>query len=327
MDYINIIKRAARITWRYKVLWILGILLALSSGGGSGNPLTYTFNGSNGDMAPPGFDGLAMPEPGLILGLLALACCVGLVLAVVLVIVQYVARTGLYRAVDAIEETGAAPTWRDGFRLGWNYRALRMFLLDLIVGIAAFLAALLLILLAATPLLLLIFDSEALRVIGIIATIGLEIFVLLLIVIAVIIVGVLQQFWRREIALADRSVGEAFAMGTQLVRGKAGDVAILWLLMAAIGIGVGLLFIPIVLGLGIVGLAVGGGLGYALYTLTDSAAWAMLFGLPLFLLIVAIPILIIQGIYLVFDANVWTLAYRDASAVARQSGSELSITA
>ena len=49
-----------------------------------------------------------------------------LLYAVVATIVRYVVRTALYRSVDQIEETGTAPTWRQGFRLGWSNRALRM---------------------------------------------------------------------------------------------------------------------------------------------------------------------------------------------------------
>lgn len=323
MDYVSIIKRAAAITWRHKVLWVLGILLALSSGSGSGNPFTYTFNGDGAGMLPPGFDRWTMPDPALIAGALLLVCGVGLVLTVVLVIVQYVARTGLYRATDAIAETGVAPTWRAGLRLGWSQRAVRMFLLDLVVGIVVFLAALLLLALGATPLLLLIFDNEVLRVIGIAATVGLEVLVIMLIVVAAIIVSVLQQFWRREIALANRSVGQALTVGTQLARRKVGDVTVFWLLMAAIGLGLGLVLIPVILAAGAAGLVVGGGLGYALYSLTDSVAGAVLVGLPLFLLIVVVPLLVLQGIYLVFEASAWTLVYRDVAAGAQQATAAL----
>jgi len=313
MNYTDIIKRAARLTWRYKVLWILGILLALSGGSG-GNSITYTFNGNNGGMGgmvPPMFPNWNFPDPGVIAGFVLLCCCLLAALVVVLTIVQYVARTGLYRAVDQIEATGAAPTWRAGLRLGWNNRALRMFLLDLIVGIAVFLAAMLLLLVGAAPLLLLIFDNQALRIFGIAATIGLELVVLLMIMAAAVIISVLQQFWRRQIALADRSVGEALSLGTEMVRRKAGDVAILWLLMAVIGILFGIVLIPLIIGLSLLGGGIGAALGYGTYALTNSVGWALLAGLPIFILILGVPLLIAQGVYLVFESSAWTLAYRD----------------
>jgi hypothetical protein len=322
MNYTDIIKRAARLTWRYKVLWILGILLALSGGGGGGNSLTYTLNGNNGDMsgmAPFMFPDWRFPDPGVIAGFVLLCCCLLAALVVVLTIVQYVARTGLYRTVDQIEETSAAPTWREGLRLGWNNRAVRMFLLDLIVGIAVFLAAMLLLLVGAAPLLLLIFDNQALRIFGIAATIGLELLVILMITAAAVIISVLQQFWRRQIALADRSVGEALSLGTEMVRRKAGDVAILWLLMAVIGILFGIVLIPLVIGLSLLGGGIGFGLGYAVYALTNSAGWAVLAGLPVFLLILGIPLILVQGVYLVFESSAWTLVYRDLRPTHEQS--------
>lgn len=313
MNYTDIIKRAARIAWRYKVLWILGILLALS--GGSGGNFTYTLNGNNGSMIPSAFPDWRFPDPGVIAGFVLLCCCLLALLIVVMTIVQYVARTGLYRAVEQIEESGAAPTWREGLRLGWNNRAVRMFLLDLLVGIAAFVVIMGLLLLAASPLLLLIFDSEALRILGVVATVGLGLLVMLLLFAAAIVISVLQQFWRRQIALDDRTIGEALSLGTQMARRKAGDVAIFWLLMAVIGVLFAVVLIPVVIGLMLLGGGLGFGLGYAVYALTNSAGWAVLAGLPIFIIILSIPLLLIQGVYLVFESSAWTLAYRDVRPV------------
>lgn len=318
MNYMEIIKRAARITWRYKVLWILGILLALSGGGGGGGGGSgsgMNFGGNGGGMAPPVFPNWSMPDPGVIAGFVLLCCCLLLILIVILTIVQYVARTGLYRAVDQIEETSAAPTWREGLRLGWNNRAVRMFLLDLIVGIAIFLAAMLVLVVAAAPLLLLVFDNQVLRIFGIVATLSLELLMILMIVVAAIIISVLQQFWRRQIALNDRTIGEALSLGTEMARRKAGDVAVFWLLMAVIGIAFAIVLIPVVIGLSLVGGGLGFGLGYAVYALTNSIGWAVLAGLPIFLVILGIPLLLVQGVYLVFESSAWTLVYRDLRPV------------
>lgn len=313
MNYTDTIKRAARITWRYKVLWILGILLALSGGGG-GNSFTYTLNGNNSDMsgmAPAMFPDWRFPDPGVIAGFVLLGCCLLAALVVLLTIVQYVARTGLYRAVDQIEDTSAAPTWREGLRMGWNNRAFRMFLLDLLVGIAVFLVMMALLLLAFSPLLLLLFENEALSIFGGVATAGLLLLAILLIIALAVVVSVLQQFWRRQIALDDRTIGEALSLGTQMARRKAGDVAIFWLLMAVIGIIFAVVLIPLIIGLSLLGGAIGFGVGYGVYALTNSAGWAVLAGLPIFLLILSIPLILVQGVYLVFESSAWTLVYRD----------------
>ncbi len=313
MNYTDFIKRAARLTWRYKVLWILGILLALSGGGGgSGSGMNFSSGGNGGSgMMPPEFFAWNPPDPGLIAGFVLLCCSLLLVLIVVLTIVQYVARTGLYRAVDQIEETSAAPTWRNGLRLGWNNRAFRMFLLDLIVGIAIFLVVMALVLLALSPLLLLLFENDVLSIFGGVATAGLMLLAILLIIVLAVVISVLQQFWRRQIALDDRTIGEALSLGTQMARRKAGDVAIFWLLMAVVGILFAVVLIPVVIGLSLLGGAIGFGLGYAVYSLTNSPGWAVLAGLPIFLVILSIPLLLVQGVYLVFESSAWTLVYRD----------------
>ena len=51
---------------------------------------------------PPAFSGFEMPGPEFwagVAGVIALCCCLVLILAVVATIVQYVARTALYRSV------------------------------------------------------------------------------------------------------------------------------------------------------------------------------------------------------------------------------------
>ena len=326
MNYTDLIKRAAWLTWRYKVLWILGILLALSGGAGGGGSFNYTFPGNNGGMGPsmpPAWE--MMPDLGVIAGFVLLCCCLLALLIVVLTIVQYVARTGLYRAVDQIEDTGVAPTWREGLRLGWSNRALRMFLLDLLVGLVLFIGIMALLLLAVSPLLLLLFDIDALSIFGGIATAGLLLLAILLIVVVSVVVAVLQQFWRRQIALEDRSVGEALALGTGMARRRAGDVAIFWILMAIIGLVFGLMVFVLAFGLALAGLAVGGGLGYAVYALFDSIGWAILAGLPFFLLIVGLPLLLVQGVYLVFESGAWTLAYRQLRPAAGQDAEILAV--
>jgi hypothetical protein len=40
----------------------------------------------------------------------------------------------------------------------------------------------------------------------------------------------------------------------------------------------------------------------------------VLVGLPIFILILSVPLLIAQGVYLVFESSAWTLAYRDLAS-------------
>lgn len=315
MNQIALVKRAFAITRRYRVLWLFGILIALTSGGGSGGSgSNYRFRGDElqrrGITLPPE---LANFDPGRYLGWIVLCCGLLLILGIAALIVSYVARTALYRMVDQIEATGAAPTWREGFRLGWSHRAFRLFLLELIVGLAFLLVAAIVLGLGFSPLLLTLIGNDLAKGIGIALTVVLGLLIVLLLIAALILLSVLGQFWAREIALRDRGVGEALTSGYALVRGRWKDVGVMWLLLAGIYIGFSIVLLPIALAL----LAIGGGLGFAVgygvYAATSAIVPAVLSGLPILLLILGIPLTFIAGLYATFSASAWTLAYREVA--------------
>lgn len=327
MNQTAIIRRAWELLRRFKVLWLFGILVALtSSGSGSGgNGMNFAFNGEDFDRTPfrdwSGFQGWDMPNwdlpnwrvPDSWPALVALCCCLLFILVIVGVIINYVSRAALIRSANQIEETGAAPTWRAGFRLGWTNRTFRLWLLELVVGIIVGVGALLLLALAASPLLLLLTETDAGRVTGIVLTVILGLVVVLFLVVVALILSVVTEFWSRAILLDDAGIGDALARGLALARSRARDVGIMWLLMLGIGIGFGVVLIPVVLLVLALAGGVGGGLGYLLYSLTESVPWAVALGLPLFVLIMLIPLTLISGLYTVFTSNVWTLTYREVT--------------
>jgi len=322
MNHSDLIKRALTLTWRYKVLWIFGILLALTSGGGgSGGNGNVIFNGGDrGGGRVPLWPGLGHFDPSVWIGIGVTCCCLLLIWIIVAVIVQYVARAALYRGVDQIESTGTAPTWQEGFRLGWSNRTFRLWLLDLIIGIPFALIAILLLVMGASPLLLLLAHNGMLTALGIAFTIGLELLIILVLIVAGVILGVLGQFWAREITLADQGIGQAIVSGYQLVRAQVKDVGIMWLLLVAIGLGFGLIMVPVAIAVIAVAAAVGAGLGFSIYAATQSIGWALLAGLPPFLLITIVPLTLIQGVYLTFQSGAWTLTYREVALEARAVG-------
>lgn len=316
MKYTDLLKRAYQITVRYKVLWLFGILLALTSGSG-GNVPQWRMGGREGrDLPIPGLDrlGLARLDWEALAPIIVACCCAFFVLMIVMVIVNYVARAALYRSVDQIETTAAAPTWRAGLRLGWSNRTFRLFLLDLVVWLPFMVVALLLLAAGAMPLLLLLIDSPVAKALGIVTTVGLEIAIVVALIVVGVILGIFSQFWSREIALADRSLGQALATGYALARRRLKDVAVLWLLLFAIGLGYGLVFVIVLVIVLVLAAAVGGGIGLAVHALTHSVGWAIAAGLPLFLLILFVPTVFIQGLWLVFESAAWTLAYREIAS-------------
>jgi len=325
MDQIAIVKRAWTILWRYKVLWIFGILVALTSGGGGGGGGTgYRFDASNFDRPMyqdwPWLRDVFQPER--IAGIVVCCCCLLFLVVIASIIVQYVSRAALIRSVDQIEETGHAPSWRAGLRLGWTNRTFRLWLLELIVGIIVGIGALVLLLLAASPLLLLLTDTDAGRITGIVLSVMLFLFFLFVLIAAAIVLSVLQEFWSREVLLADRGIGDALSSGYTLVRSRLRDVGGMWLVMLGIGIGFLLLMIPIVVAVFALSGGIGAGLGYLVHEATQSVPWAIGVGLPVFLIIMLIPLTLIGGLYTVFKSSAWTLAYREVTAPWRPKPAE-----
>jgi hypothetical protein len=325
MDHIRILKRAFSITTSYRALWVFGILVALTAGGrASGN--ASGGGGGNGGGGSGGFQGPDLsPE---VLNALIIAgvtfLVIVLALTVVAIIVRYVAETALIRMVDQHEAAGAKVGVRQGFRLGWSRAALRLFLMDFGIGLVVVLAFLLLLALAASPLLVWFTDSDAARVLGTVVAVALVIVVIFAAVVTAIALGLLAQFWHRAVVLEGRGVRDALRRGWQLLRQRLGDVIIMGLILFGLGLGWAIVLVPVVFLLLAVA-AVGGGLpallGYAitsLITQTQGAApWivAAVVGLPIFIVIMALPLMFLGGLAETFQSSTWTLTYRELLAL------------
>lgn len=123
MNYGELISRAAQIAWRYKFLWIFGILMALcgqGSGGGPNFQMNYRtsapFDTETGFPEFPGY----FPEPlgdTPIAVYIAGAIVVALLFGLIWVIVGAIGRSALIKAVariEAGETVTLAESWRDG---------------------------------------------------------------------------------------------------------------------------------------------------------------------------------------------------------------------
>ena len=211
MDPLDILRRSWKITRTQRALWIFGILLALTSGGGDN--LRWTLGGGGGDEGGSSrwrfeewdFDAVSrtITEANIIALLLAAACLV-VILIIISVIVRYVSATSLYRSVDDLETQGVVPMVRRGFSFGWSGRALRQFAIDLLISIPLLVAYLIMFLVALSPLLLLATDTTSLQVGGVFLAIGLILLGLLVMLVIGAVVSLLTQFWHREAAIAGK---------------------------------------------------------------------------------------------------------------------------
>jgi hypothetical protein len=326
MDHIRILRRAFEITRFYRALWVFGILVALTAAHGGGN------GGGGGSNAPrngqtPGFPGqfpsFQWPNiPANVLNTIIAAAvtliCVVVILGIAFTILRYLSQTALVRMVDGYENNGERVSVRQGFRLGWSRGAFRTWLADLLFGVIGFVVFILLLLLAAAPLLLWLTHNTAASVIGTVVTIGLGMLLILLLIVVASAVSLWMEMIRREIVLGGKGVMEGIRSGWRMLTRRLGDVIIMGLILFGIGLGLGLLTIPIFFLLAAVG-AVAGGLPALLaggitnifvHGVTPQIIAGMI-GVPIFLVVLFSPLLFLGGLVETFYSATWTLTYRE----------------
>jgi hypothetical protein len=321
MDYTKILKRAWHAVWNYRALWIFGVILALTAGGGANNRVQYSFR--NEDLRSLRLERI---PPELVSTLLAIGiglACLIVLLIVVAAIARYVSETALIRMVDDYEETGQKRRVRQGFRMGWSRSAFCLFLIDLLIGLPLAVAFILLFLLAAAPLLLWATESTAAGALGTAITIVLGLLVILLAIGVAVILSVLMPFFRRVCVLEGLGVTEAIRQGYAIVRRNLKDVVVMWLITVGLRIGWVIVMIPVVLLLLVVSGAVGGLLALLAGGLTGLAfegpmPWivAAVVGIPVFILVMVAPLSFLGGLFEVFISSTWTLTYRELRAKA-----------
>lgn len=323
MDYTKILKRAWHTVWNYRALWIFGVILALTTGGGTNNWVQYSLGSE--DFSQRGLRIERIP-PGVVSTLLAIGiglACLIVILIIVGAIARYVSETALIRMVDDYEETGQKRRVRQGFRMGWSRSAFRLFLIQLVVGLPTALAFILLFALALAPLLLWTTKAEAAGVIGTVITIGLFILIVLLAIVVGVVLAILMKFFWRACVLEGLGVTAAIRQGYAVVRQNLKDVVLMWLITVGLRIGWAIVMIPVVFLLLVVSAALGGALALLAGWLTGLAfegltPWivAGVVGIPIFILVLAAPLTFLGGLLEVFLSSTWTLTYRKLHAKA-----------
>ena len=313
MNHIEVLKRAWHTVWRYRALWVFGFILALTTGGGGGGG-----GGSGSTNWGYSLDRLPPRAANTLLAIGIGVACLVVLLIIVAAIARYVAETALIRMVDHHEETGQKRSVRQGFRLGWSRRAFYLFLIDLVIGLPVAVVFILLFLLAAAPMLLWATESTAAGAVGTATTIGLGLLVILLAIVVTVILSVLKPFFRRVCVLEQAGVTEAIRRGYALVRLNLKDVGIMWLITLGLHIAWVILMIPVVLLLlvasgalsGLLALLAGGLTGLAF---KGAAPWIVggLVGVPIFILVMVVPLSLLGGLFEVFLSSTWTLTYRE----------------
>jgi hypothetical protein len=365
MNLNTILKKAWHMLWNYHALWLFGAVLALV-GANAIYPPTWldwqnndqwtriklsektTLQVPGADItidftAPGGFrlineNGITWREFNDLVDLLDREASINLwpiliesviILAGLLIlglVARYITETALIRMVNETEETGRHLGMWEGFRRGFSFRAGKLFLLDLVVGLLLAVISIAIFVLAILPLLLAIGSQEAIPItIGVVTFIGMLILAFFLWLAISAVLSLVLQTIRRACVLEKQSLLASIRQGILLTKHHLKDVAPLWLVWMGLRliwvfliVPVLILFIPFLLLTIPLGALLGGGpaalvAGITALFMEGYTPWIMgaLVGLPIFIVVMISPILFVSGLVEIYKSSIWTLAYRE----------------
>ena len=339
MDHFRILKRAFEITWKYRALWLIGLVLVLA-GGGVLNGLTPPPRGNqnSGGSSSNGMGGVpynghvptwpevrawVLPILAIVVIALGVLLLLAVVIGVVAAIVRYVTQVALIRMVQSYEETGEQTGFRGGWRMGWSRSAWRLFLINLVFKVPV---ALLVLLLIAPAIVVAISSIGTLSApgigLGIVA--GLMVIPIILLGVALRVVLVpLQELSYRLCAIEGLGVWAAVRSAFRLARQHVGAVALQWLLLIGLGITWAIVMIPVGVMLVVLALVVSavpallvGAVSALLASWPVGLVLGILVMVPVFMIVVGAPALVLNTLATVFYSTTWTLTYRELEATA-----------
>lgn len=270
----DLITRAWNILWRYRVLWVFALLLALSGGaGGGGGGGGGGGSGASVNMPAAGdewfggwdhdFDGgrmsqwldeavawfeatvtpmFATEERALrsAIAIVAIIIGISLLVSLLLALVRYPSETAVMRLVDEYEQTGRKVKFKEGWRLGWHNRAWKLFLVDLLIGTPAF--TIIIILVGILGLLIWKMAEATSANVSPAAVIGIIFISLFFLAFGLLmaLVSLLRQYVARFVTLEGAGVGEAFKRGWAMFKGRFWGTVVLGLVQMGLGIAFGL---------------------------------------------------------------------------------------
>jgi hypothetical protein len=349
----KILKRAWHILWNYRILWVFGFLLAIfggsrGGGGNGGGGSGYKFNGNNGSQTftpstnPQVYEAQQWFQHNIVplfthpaqhiatfvwigVGLFLLI----LAFAVIFALVRYPAETAVIRMVDEYEQTGTKQSFKQGWKMGWNRRAFRLWVIDLVISLPVFIFLAVLAGLGWLVYLGVRSGAEAAIASSVIAAVGCAFLFIFAFIILMVLLGLLRQFFVRAAALENTGIAESFRYGWAMFKGNWKSAALMWLVMLGIGIASGIvmlivffLLIPaylvLILPAAIVA-AIPGLIAFGVTSIFSAGPLAWILGIivavPFFFMIMFAPLAVVNGWYLVYESSVWTLTYREIKAL------------
>jgi hypothetical protein len=285
MDIGEVLSQAWKIIWKHKVLWIFGILAGCVNGGGTGN-VTYR------EDLPQQYQNYInnIPEEQIILIIIA-AVVVILLLVALAIFLGTIGRVGLIRgtmqADKGIDKLTFGELFSGSTRFFW-----RVFLLNLVVGIA----------ITITVIILLVFYG-----VTTVATLGIGGLCLLpalcLLVPFIWLIQIVIEAGSLAVVIEDLGILDGLRRGWEVVKTNLGTLIVMWLVL---GLGVTLIG-GFIIGVPLLIVA-----GPALFGVISGNNQTMTGGIIASIVCFAayLPVLLVlNGILRSYIESAWTLTY------------------
>ncbi len=244
MDYGEVLNKAWKIAWKFKVLWIFGILASCGqSRGGSFNFNNSFRTGGNGFSSPiPNLPPAMMDQlyrfaylfndPTFIWKFAGIVVAVVCVIVIVEVFLGTIGRIGLIKGsaeADAgAEKLSFGGLWKESTPYFW-----RVFWLSFLIG-APFVIAIIGVAIGFVVTMIPLASNNS-NMAGLLILLPILCVLLCVILILGIVISFIVTQAERAIVLEDKSILDGFRRGWEVLTKNLGPILIIWLITAAIG--------------------------------------------------------------------------------------------
>jgi hypothetical protein len=340
MEYGSMIRQAWNITWRYRFLWLLGVLAGGAvgvpgMGGGGGGGTGWRAQGRDLERIDVSLSGAAQLLGTWIsanTGLLVALALIGVAIFLILIVLSFVAQGGMAQATADLatgQPSSLRRAWSAGVRLFWRFVGLWLVVAGAAVAIAAVIGAV-----VAASMLAFATGQPALGVsiaslAGAAVMVGFVVFVLrtaanatvprwllglaaalfavpiftVLLVVA-LTVSIVVAFAQRAIVVEDIGPLAALRSGWQLARSHLGESLLTWLVNLGLALATGIAAVVGVLG----ALVLLAGLGALVVSVAGFGATTLVY-LSIAGIVFVAGVLTLAGVVNSFFWTFWTLAY------------------
>lgn len=326
IDISEVLLKAWKITWKFKVLWIFGILASCAENNRGSFNNSYNSGGGNGSD----FGNGNLPEPfrkfatmdwqdavqsflgqywGIIAAVIFLLC----ILSLLFYALGIMGRTGLIKgatlADGAAENLSFGELWGEGLHYFW-----RMFLLNVLVGLPFFIIAIILVVILFAAVFGLIASHEAGSMIGgMVAALGVVVPAICCLAIVKIVVNMIVDQSKNAIVIEDIGVIESLRRGWEVFKNNFLTIILLAIILGVLGGIVGFIIaIPLIL------VAIPLAASIVLTTAQSDAATSLVpLGIAGICFLAYLPVLLVlRGVEGTYIQSVWTLTYLRITAPA-----------